>query len=296
MAPLTLVALAALPALVGALPDVEVDDPTGCVDASAVAPALAAELPPELAELPAGLFRVVVTVVSAPTPEAVTVRASWSTGERLLDRTVPIVVTDCPTVPRLVAVIVARRLSDLPQHEWERRRPPPAPSPPPRAWRLGLGAGGDLGLDSASWAGRIELVASLGQPAGIRGVFGVTASAAAPVPVGAGEAQLTAALVILGASWDVALGPARLVPTVQAMGGLQVASGLAFDETETDVLPALRVAAELAVHSDLGLYGAVGVSVPVIRTSVSEAGTTYTRLEPWVRLHFAMGFAWSGLF
>ncbi len=302
MAPLTLVALAALPAMVGALPEVVVDDPTRCVDASAVAPALAEALPPELAELPAGIFNVMVTVVPAAgvaedVPESVIVRAAWSTGEPLLDRTVPIVITDCPTVPKLIAVIVARRLSDLPQHEWEQRRPPPPPPPPPPvAWRFGAGLGGDLGLDSVSWAGRVELIASFGQPDGVRGVVGLAASAAAPVPVGVGEAQLTAAVATLGASWDIPLGPVRLVPSAHVMGGVQVATGLSFDETRTDVLPALRVAAELALHSDLGLYGAVGAAVPVIRTRVSESGTAATRLEPLVRLQLTFGFAWSGLF
>ena len=277
--------------------EIRVDDPTGCVDAAAVGPALEGALSADLQQLPAGIFALDLAVAPGEDHHHATlaVRLTWSTGgEPLLDRTVPLVRADCPDVPRLVALIVARRLSDLPSQEWERRRPPlPPPPGPPMGLRVGASLGADLGVDATSWAGRVELGLSVGQPAGIRGVFALTASAAAPVPVGDGEAQLTSALFAAGLSWDVPLGPVRLVPWAGAAIGVSVATGRGYQESRTEALPALRGLVEVALHSDLGVYGAVGATVPILRARLRDTGAGATVLEPLVRIHLSVGWAWS---
>ncbi|MEZ4268441.1 MAG: hypothetical protein R3F39_18910 [Myxococcota bacterium] len=286
-----------LAALSQAMPVLDVEDGGACLDREAVAREVALRLPP--AWVSDGAPPLALSVqMAAPIAQraALTVRLEAGTPpEPLLVRTIATTPSDCPDLPALIAVIVARRLEELPREAWERARAPAAtqtdPPDPPRRW-LALGLGAELGLDRPHYAGRLALDGLLGPPRGFALALGLAGSVARPEPLGPGRVRFSALTAHLGVARPVALRTLTLVPALLASGGLLVASGSDLDDNRRGVAPTLRVGPSLALLLAGGFRVDAGLAIGLVRARARDDASSSATPEPLVRAWLSAGFAW----
>ncbi len=289
-----------LPAQAAPRTVLSVDDASGCLTAPAMEVPVEEAVPLSWHADAREALAVTVQVEVHGTESHVHLRASAGDvgAPVLVERVVPFVRADCPELPRLLGAILARALAELPREQWPRRRveQPPSSAAADGRWviRLSVVGGLDVGLDEESWAGRLDIAVGVGpEGAGLHLLTGLALSAGAPVPVGAGSAQLTAALFVLGAGLDLDQGGWTLTPTLGLAGGLAVSTGLDFDTARTVVGPAARGFAGLSLSFDFGLIMGAELSVSLVRTRLTEQDSGASRLEPAARLGVTAGYRGS---
>jgi hypothetical protein len=202
---------AVMAALSQAMPVLDVEDPGACLDREAVAREVALRLPANWVSDGAPPLSLAVHLAPAQGQRAaLSLRLlAGDPPEPLLERTVAVAPADCPDLPTLIAVIVARRLEDLPREVWERAR---APAVPPARRVVALSLGPELGLDRPRVAGRLSLDALVGPPSGFALALGVAGDTARPEPLGPGRVRFSGLTAHVGLARPVALGAVTLVP------------------------------------------------------------------------------------
>lgn len=286
--------LSLLVLLVGAEPGaaVALDDPDRCIDAADLDARIAASVPSDWDAAHRGALSVAVTIRGATVGLIATAPGD---DEPLVERLTSFVRSDCPQLPRLLGVILARALAELPRERWPTRTMPPLAPAESVGWqtRLSLMAGFEAGLDTGAWAGRLAAAAGLGPPDGPHLILSLLGAATAPLTVGDGDAQLTTVLLGVGGGWDLKFKGWRLTPRVVISAGFAVSTGLYFDDAVTEIVPASRASAGLSVGFDFGLLVAADVDASLLRVRLSQRDSAASRLEPGVRVVFSAGWRFS---
>jgi hypothetical protein len=282
---------AVMAALSQAMPVLDVEDPGACLDREAVAREVALRLPANWVSDGAPPLSLAVHLAPAQGQRAaLSLRLlAGDPPEPLLERTVAVAPADCPDLPTLIAVIVARRLEDLPREVWERAR---APAVPPARRVVALSLGPELGLDRPRVAGRLSLDALVGPPSGFALALGVAGDTARPEPLGPGRVRFSGLTAHVGLARPVALGAVTLVPALLASGGLLVAKGRGLLDDRRGVAPTLRLALSAALLTAVGLRVELGLAVGLVRARARDDASASATPEPLVRAWLSAGFAW----
>lgn len=304
-----------------ARPQVVLDDPAGCVSKTEMDRDLDALLP---ADVDTSGLTVRVQVAAVGDRRTIEARLyAAQSPDPLLDKSLDVAAGDCPTVPRLLATVVRRRLDGLPQSVWagppprvdpdlEGPPPPPEktvvevvhkdePAPPPPAtpspWRvrprLAVGVGGGVW----PWSGDVRLAGgvSVGKGYWPDAAVGLKAQVFAPVQVGGGIAQAASLQLSLGVAYEFAPWDwLQIVPRLDGNLGGVLASGARFSTNEVALLPWLSLAPEVAVYSGFGVFASVGVEVPLVGIVLEDRTGAQGRL-PLVWGFVRVGFSWRFL-
>jgi hypothetical protein len=276
-------------ALSQAMPVLSVDDPAACLDRDALAREVALRLPAAWVEDGAPPLALSVELSpESPGRAALSLRLdAGSPPEALLTRSIATTAADCPELPALIAVIVARRLAELPREDWVRARTPP---PPPRR-ALALSAGAELGLDRRHLAGRLALDALVGPASGFALAVGLAGTVARPEALGPGRVRFSALSASVGLARPVDLRAASLVPALFVAAGPVFARGLDLPASRRGAALVLRVGLSLGLATRAGLFVQTGLALAPVRARASDTASATATPEPLVRAWLSVGFA-----
>jgi hypothetical protein len=276
--------------LLGA-PIVELTDGHACVSAS--------RLSEELTLLqPDAQVRVKVTTTSRAEDDielALRVHTSLdreAPSELLLERTLTVVPSDCPSVAPLLARIVSRRLAELPRHQWERRTTPAEPTTSSRQLSVFAEGGASVGLDQPDPRGHLTIGIAGELWEGLMGLMGVSGAVSHPVNVGDGEARLANATLWLGLGWRGTTGPIQWMPHLTIHGGITFGQGEGFDDNQMALMPTVEGSVALTLITSSSLHFTLAGDIPIVRSRLRQAGADADYQEPSVRLRLSVGVTW----
>ncbi len=292
-----MIELALLPALLlAAVPQLELDQAPPCLSRLE----LEAALDQALEDLDRA-DQLILALGGVEQDGRLSIRLSLRTGvdQVLLDRRFAIQACDCTALPPVIALMVRRRLDELPGQSWARVPlavpEAPAPAPPmarsPWLLRLGLGVGGGLGVQAPVGQTLINLGIDLGHAhsSGWR-LSSALRGSAGWYPLGPGTVQVLSARLSLGPAYDLELNSIVVSPRLLLDLGGYLASGSGFDRDQSVWLPALALRPELLIHTRRGAYLALGLELPLLVPEFYVAGLSATHREPWLRLQATAGF------
>lgn len=273
---------------------VVLDDPLACVDKTRLDAELQQIVPADAARGRATL--VTLRLLEGRISVFLELRDQAPAGaEPLLKRQLEIARGDCPTLPGLVAVIVARTLEDLPRHRWQDL---PPPEPPGRRVRVGLDAGVSLGVTPLGPRGVLRFKGAWGRVRGPQLVVGLSSSVGGAEPLGAGSLRGADVALGAGVAFELAAGGIRVIPTTALWGGVSLGFGSGFVQDETAALPylAIGVGADLMVPLGAGetelLFG-LDLRGPLTISRYRDAESGETWEEPPLRVMLVVGLALS---
>lgn len=291
-------------------PQLAVKDPTGCVDAAALAPALRDALPEPWRGVAANLS-LTVDVVAGPGGEASRLSfhlALEGSPSVTLSREMRVIQADCPSLARLIATVVGRHLADLPREDWPVSPAPPPPFepggasepvPPTRespgsTWSLNLRMGLEAGLDTALWGGAFGADGAVVWTEGFGLRLGGEVIAFGPVSVDEGAAQLTTVMGRVGPVWDIPLGSMSLSLAAGVGAGLTIGTGSDFERNVSTVTAAVSGWSDATLRTSWDLTFTLGVSAAIVRPRLTVEGAEQTVDMPAGRFGVSVGYHFGG--
>ncbi|MDP6946982.1 MAG: hypothetical protein QF464_22725, partial [Myxococcota bacterium] len=215
-------------------PQITVRDVTACVEASAFEGVLLEALPSPWRE-DADTLSLSVEVLKGRDGQPTTLTYSLSVASTpvpLISRQMPIIPADCPSLPKLIAVVVGRHLADLPREAWTMPGGASEPTPPPQeggeeeeapSGSLALRSGLEAGLDAPLWGGLFGVDGAVSWPGGFGLRFGVEVLVFGPLSIVDGAAQLTTLVGRFGPTLALPVGSLTLELAVGLGAGVSIA-------------------------------------------------------------------------
>lgn len=226
--------------------------------------------------------------------------AGTSTTTRSLD----LVAADCPLLPRLVASIAERYVTELPHRDWASfrrqrrlsvvrpRPPPPPPPPPPLELRLSAEGGPIAGIDRRGFGAAVLVSLSGGRARGFSMVGAIGVGSVVGAAIGDGALDVVSVFAGLGPAYRIRGMGWTWTPSLRFVAGVQHGRGRGFDAASSETLPLFDVVPHLeARRGDLvvGLWAPVAIAQPrFVRASTDEA-----YVGAIVRVGVTVGWSWG---
>lgn len=227
-------------------------------------------------------------------------------GTSTTSRSIDLAASDCPLLPRLVASIAERYVTDLPHRDWasfrrERRlavvRPPPPkpPSPPfvePVRASVSVEGGVSAGLDTRAYGATFLASLSAGRRSGAQIAACVGATGAFGGRVGDGSIDVLSVFGGLGPAFRVAFEGWSLMSSLRFVGGVHHGRGRGFDAASATTLPLFDVVPHVSARvSQVSVAAMIPVSIAQPRFVRASTGDGFD--GPRVRLAVTVGWSWD---